>query len=267
MQILRFILWLMIATAATGSLRVASAAEPIPFPALGASPGEHLKFNIHWMGVPAGSAFMTVRPSPPGEYLLVAGVESIGVVKMLHFIKDELQAGGLLTPQGLSTRYFIKQQQRRDVAKVISYRFDREWGEAVRTQPDEETGYITGITPQVNDLVTGFYALRTCPKLKPDSAIYLPMVDGRKIYEVSVKVGARERLHTPVGWFDTIPLTIVVGNSDLFRLQGSVVVWLTDDARRIPVRVESRIDFKSVAADLVFMNDGRGERREMKGND
>ncbi|MBF0126416.1 MAG: DUF3108 domain-containing protein [Magnetococcales bacterium] len=231
---------------------------------LGAAPGEHLRFNVHWMGVPAGAAYMQVRPALAGEYSLAAGVESIGVVKLVHAIKDSLQSDGFLTPNGFSARYFIKQQQRRDHTRILSYRFDREWGEVVRTQSGEEPTHIGGVTPQVNDLVAGFFALRACRGLVPGANLYVPMVDGKKVYEITAAVGNPERLQTPLGWFDVLPVTVVVGNSDLFRLQGSVVVWLTSDPRRIPVRVESRIEFKKVSADLVFLDDGRGDRRELK---
>ncbi|MBF0212602.1 MAG: DUF3108 domain-containing protein [Magnetococcales bacterium] len=232
---------------------------------LGALPGERLRYNIHWMGVPGGEAFMEVRPAKAGHYALVAGVESTGVVRLLHPIQDQLQAEGSVTASGvMSARYYAKHQQRGDQKRVIEYRFDREWGEVLRTQEGEESQSIGGVTPGVHDMLTGFYALRGCAGLKPGARIYVPMVDGKKVYQVATEVGEEERLLTPLGWFDVWPMTVMVGNSDLFRLQGSIVVWLTRDARRLPVRVESRIDFKSVAADLVAYDDARGERREWK---
>ncbi|MBF0628134.1 MAG: DUF3108 domain-containing protein [Magnetococcales bacterium] len=241
----------------------------LAFPAwsapLGAVPGERLRYNIHWMAVPAGSAYMEVRPAPTGHYALVSGVESIGVVRLLHPVNDRLEAEGVMTPGGgLSARYFAKHQQRGEQKRLIEYRFDREWGEVARTQTGEEPVAIGGVTPHVDDVLTGFYGLRGCSRLVPGATLYLPMVDGKKVYQVEAAVGAHERIATPLGMFDVLPITMMVGNSDLFRLEGSIVVWLTNDARRLPVKVESRIDFKSVAADLVSYDDGRGERREVK---
>ncbi|MBF0271053.1 MAG: DUF3108 domain-containing protein [Magnetococcales bacterium] len=256
------ILWLVgcfLLVCATSSF----AAKPTPG-TLGAVPGERLNYNIHWMGMPAGSAFMEVRPAQSGQYALAAGVESIGLIRMLHPINDLLRAEGSVTPKGMSVRYYAKHQQRGDQKRLIEYRFDREWGEALRTQEGEEPQTIGGVTPGVHDMMTGFYALRGCPALVPGAEIYVPMVDGKKIYQVGVQVGRVERITTPVGLYDALPLTVMVGNSDLFRLEGSIAVWLTNDARRLPVRVESHINLKSVAADLVSFNDGRGEQREWK---
>lgn len=258
------LVWLLIGFCALGFGWLSPAYGKEPLPVLGAAPGEILKFNVQWYGVPAGSAYMESRPTMSGQYSLTAGVESIGLIKFLHPIKDVLHTEGFLSPKGFVTRYFSKHQQRGDSSRLIEYRFDREWGEVVRTQEGEEPFIIGGVNPGINDLVTGFFTLRACPSLGPGANLYLPMLDGKKIYEVAASVGPSERLNTPLGWFDVLPMTVMVENSDLFRLQGSVVVWLTNDIRRMPVRVESRIDFKSVAADLIFYEDGRGGRGEMK---
>ncbi|MBF0164957.1 MAG: DUF3108 domain-containing protein [Magnetococcales bacterium] len=233
-------------------------------PVLGGVAGERLRYNIHWMGVPAGKAYMEVRPAKEGHYVLVSGVESIGMIRLMYPVKDVLHSEGERTPHGLSARYYAKHQQRGDQSRLIEYRFDREWGEALRTQQGEEPLSIRGVTPGVHDMMTGFYALRACPELAPGTEVYIPMVDGKKIYQVAAHVGLVERLTTPLGFFDAMPLTIMVGNSDLFRVKGSIVVWLTHDERRLPVRVESRLDLKSISADLIGYDDGRGDRREVK---
>ncbi|MEO5331293.1 MAG: DUF3108 domain-containing protein [Magnetococcus sp. YQC-5] len=258
------LIFVLIMTGFHPLMMVSQAYGQVPLPALGAAPGERLKFNVHWMGLPAGLAFMDVKTTSPGLYSLVAGVESIGAVKLLYPIKDRMQAEGLMVANDYSVRYFSKQQQRGSASRLIEYRFDREWGEAIRTQEGEETLAVGGVTPRVNDILTGFFTLRACPSLVPGAHLYLPMVDGQKVYQVSATVGNKEKLHTPLGWFDVFPMTVVVENSDLFRLQGSIVVWLTHDLRRMPVRVESRIDFKRVAADLISYDDGRGDRRDLK---
>ncbi|MBF0614393.1 MAG: DUF3108 domain-containing protein [Magnetococcales bacterium] len=243
-----------------GALPVWAGVQP-----LGAVAGERLRYNIHWMGVPAGFAYMEMRPAKKGEYTFEAGVESIGMVKLLYSVKDRLHAeGGMTSSGGMVARYYAKHQQRGAQKRLIEYRFDREWGEAFRTQEGEEPITIGGVTPTVHDMLTGFHALRGCAGLVAGKSLYIPMVDGKKVYQVEASVGQPDRLNTPLGWFDVFPLTIMVGNSDLFRLQGSIVVWLTGDARRLPVKVESRFELKSVSADLIAYDDGRGEQREVK---
>ncbi len=231
---------------------------------LGALPGERLKFNVQWYGVPAGEAFMEMRAAKPGKYSLIAGVKTIGLVKFMHPLSDQLMADGLLSASGMSTRYYIKQQLRGRKNRLIKYHFDRKWEEAIQNQKGEFPFEIGGVLPGVNDMLTGFYTLRACARLRPGATIYLPMLDGQKIYYVLAEVGQPERLNTPLGWFDVLRLTVTVENSELFRTQGKIVVWLTNDARRMPVRVESRIDYKRVAADLFFFEDGRGGRKSLK---
>ncbi|MEO5346653.1 MAG: DUF3108 domain-containing protein [Magnetococcus sp. YQC-9] len=242
----------------------ARADNPATRVTLGGVPGERLRYNIHWMGMPAGKAYMEVRPAREGHYAFVSGVESIGMIRLMYPVKDVLHSEGVKTSQGLSARYYAKHQQRGDLSRLIEYRFDREWGEALRTQEGEESISIGGVTPGVHDMMTGFYALRACPDLTPGTDVYIPMVDGKKIYQVAASVGMVERMSTSLGFYDVMPVTIQIGNSDLFRVQGAIVVWLTRDERRLPIRVESRLDLKSVSADLIAYDDGRGEQREFK---
>lgn len=53
-------------------------------------------------------------------------------------------------------------------------------------------------------------------------------------------------------------------SSNLFRHQGALTIWLTDDNRRLPLRVETKVKIGEVAADLIRYDDGRGGHAEMK---
>ena len=61
--------------------------------------------------------------------------------------------------------------------------------------------------------------------------------DSGLVYKVPVKVTARERQKTEIGkvWCWRVEPQ-VFGPGRLIEREGSMIIWITDDARRIPVR-------------------------------
>lgn len=255
--LLRLLPWLLIVT-------VAWPARAADQAALGAAPGERLDFSIHWMGMPAGKARLEMTRPGAGRYALTALVETVALVKMLHPIEDRLEVTGLLSPDGLRSEHYLKDQRSGSKRKKTVYRFDRAGKQVERIRNDREKLTMADAPDAVNDPLSGFYGLRAWPDLPAGATMKWPVVDGKKIYDVTVRVGGVDRINTPLGWFRAFPVEVDVKNSDLFRQQGAITVWLTDDARRLPVQMSSWVKFGRIAADLVSFDDGRGERREVQ---
>jgi hypothetical protein len=82
----------------------------------------------------------------------------------------------------------------------------------------------------------------------------LSIFDNGRRYGMLVRWRGRERLDLPPPFGDGYPTVIVepllVEGSGLFARKGRLRVWLTDDARRVPVRMRSRVAIGSVSADL-----------------
>ncbi|HQX55256.1 MAG TPA: DUF3108 domain-containing protein [Pyrinomonadaceae bacterium] len=92
----------------------------------------------------------------------------------------------------------------------------------------------------VYDLVSGIYALRSLP-LAVGASFDMLISDSGLIYKVPIRVTAREIQKSELGkimCFRVEPL--VFGKDRLIEQKGNMLIWITDDARRIPVR--GRID-------------------------
>jgi hypothetical protein len=91
-----------------------------------------------------------------------------------------------------------------------------------------------------HDLVSAIYSLRVLP-LTIGSTYIVKISDSGLVYDIPVRVTAREKQKTIFG--NVMCLRIepdVFGPRRLIEKEGSMVVWITDDARRIPVR--SQVD-------------------------
>jgi hypothetical protein len=84
----------------------------------------------------------------------------------------------------------------------------------------------------------------------------LPVFDNGKRYLLGVRLLGREQVDLPAPLGARTPTLVVepqlVEGTGLFvKERGArLKIWLTDDARRIPVRLRSKVAIGSVAADL-----------------
>jgi len=104
--------------------------------------------------------------------------------------------------------------------------------------------------PRVQDIVSAFYYIRTL-ELAPGDTIPLPYHDNGGNYPLSVIVHREEHVEVPAGEFDCIVIEPVLKTKGLFQREGRMWVWLTNDRRKMPVKMVSKIPVGSVQALLL----------------
>jgi hypothetical protein len=87
-------------------------------------------------------------------------------------------------------------------------------------------------------------------RLEPGESFAFVNHTGRKTMGVEVKVLKRETIETRVGRFRCLKTEPILSSGGLFKNEGRLWVWYTDDARRIPVRMETKITFGSIVAEI-----------------
>jgi hypothetical protein len=230
----------------------------------GAVPGEKLVFNVHWMGVPGGRAEMTMGEAEEGKYNIKAMVKTIGVVSFFHPLRDTLRSvGDRLLDGGFRSSNFTRDQRRGKKSRKINVEFDQKNRLVTRTATYEKPTLINTTSNNVKDPVALFYAIRSLPKLIPNTTLQWLTV-GRKEYKVLIKIGKPKKKSVPLGRYNVIPVKLIVpSDAGLVRQEEALTIWLSTDNRRMPLRVETRLSLGSVAADLVEFNDGRGGHGEL----
>jgi hypothetical protein len=81
--------------------------------------------------------------------------------------------------------------------------------------------------------------------------VFIDIFDSEKLYKAEVRVLKKEVLETPAGKFNTVLIKPIVKSEGIFFGKGDILIWLTDDSRRIPVKLKTKIPFGSVKAILV----------------
>ncbi len=98
------------------------------------------------------------------------------------------------------------------------------------------------IKADTQDLVTAIYTLRRLP-LVVGKTFELTVSDSGLVYKIPVRVVAREQQKSVLGrvWcFRVVPE--IFGANRLIDQSGDMTIWITDDARRLPVRSQINLD-------------------------
>ncbi|ABK44065.1 hypothetical protein Mmc1_1556 [Magnetococcus marinus MC-1] len=237
---------------------VAGAAEPAP----GAAMGESLQYNIHWTGLPGGSSTLSLQGNPQG-YTIEVALKSIGMVAFFYPVKDFVRVEGIQQKQAYLAKSYLKNQDEGGKRRTTLVTFNRAKQQAVQARNKEPPKTITDLPGDVTDPLSAFYAFRAIPDLIPGAHHLIPVLDSHKSYVARIDIIKKERLNTPLGWFDTVLVHTHLKSSEIFRQKAPIKIWFSDDIRRLPVRVETSIPIGFVAADLVAYQDGRGASQEI----
>jgi hypothetical protein len=228
----------------------ADEASPQPF-----SPGETLTYDVSWSIFRAGQVTATLGPAQDRSqdaYEIVTQARSQGFVSLLFNVENEFRS--LVDPHTLCSHQIhktINEGRRHKDTRIV---FDSARNLAVldevdKNKPDAPPKHAENAIPGcVADVVTAFYYVRKQP-LRVGESFRLPINDGAKTYDVTVEVQAREQIETPLGKRDAFRVEPKVFGA-LFARKGRMLIWFSDDARRLPLRISASIAVGSITGTL-----------------
>lgn len=226
-------------------LLAALAAAPRPARAdMPFGPGEKLSYDLFWTFIPAGSATLEtldveqLEGRPALHFRALA--QSAPFVDKFYKVRDSLEAW---TDTGVTRALLYKKDQSEgDYVRHYLVRFDKNGNVAYRYSKGALKNAVI-IPFGTFDPLSMLFLFRT-KSLYVGMEFAAPVTDGEKCVTGTAKVVRRERITTKAGQFDTFLVEPDVRNiGGVFRKSpdATLQVWITDDARRIPVRVKSKV--------------------------
>ena len=144
-----------------------------------------------------------------------------------------------------TTKHDVQKDRVRD--SVADFDYEQKRVTFVETDPRNLTRpprrIASKIEDQLHDLVTGIYFIRTQP-LAIGKTFEVLMSDSGLVYRIPVRVTAREKqksIDQKVWCWRVEPA--VFGNGRLIAQKGNMIIWISDDESRIPVRAMINASF------------------------
>lgn len=204
---------------------------------------ERFEYDLSWLGIKAGTAFFEMV----GESNRVIRSAADSVDWISKFYKVEDRAYSELGDDGIPHHFETWLQQ----GKYRSHKETFFENKQIRYIDHQKGKKLQKKTEKLYyDVLSGFQHLRTM-ELVPGDSIFLNIFDSGKMEKVEVKILRRENLDIASKTVKTIVIQPALTTEGLFRHTGKILIWLTDDARRVPLKIQTKVVVGSVTALMV----------------
>ncbi len=211
---------------------------------------EKLIYNLAWSGINVGTATQEITETR-GVHRIISTARSNDWLALFFPVEDRIEStllkDGAPFP-GVTQHYRMQIREGK-------HRRDREISFDQRSRKALYLDHLSGEKAEVPlgantyDIYASFYYARYAT-LEVGKPFYVTVLDGREPDVIEVQVLRKEKIGTILGRVNTIVIKPLVKPKGVFEGKGSVLIWLTDDARRIPVKVQTKVKVGSVTATL-----------------
>ena len=223
--------------------------EPPEVPAQTAfAVGEKLVFDVGYGFITAGEAIMSIPAYDTigGHqcYFVSFQVNSTPTFSWFYEVRDRYQTH--LDVDSIYPWHFEQHIKEGHYRRDFTADFDQ-INHIVKTS---ENTYP--IPPAVHDIMSAFYYARTLDfsQKKIGDRIHLHNFYKDSTYELDVKFLGRQTVRVEAGTFNCLLVEPLAKEGGLFKSEGRVLLWLSDDDRKIPVKVSTKVLIGSINAEL-----------------
>lgn len=217
------------------------------------TPIRRLEYRVAWNGIPAGSAAVSIAPGEVDgrESLSVEGTAGTNAFVSLFWSFRGTMQVTLLADGPVPYRF----DYRRDI-NGVPYATTMQFadGHARGVYEHAGTRQDTEMMADVVDPVTAaFRAIGS--DAGPGDDLWYDVWTGEVRYLVKLDIRRRETIDVPAGTFAALQVV-----PHVWRIEGRpapdtrirrATIWVTDDARHVPLRVQSKVFFGAVTLDLL----------------
>lgn len=234
-----------------------SAAEGAP--ALALREGESLVYHVSWIVIPGAgeikvSAQGAVDTAGKRQIRIVSATSTRGLAHV--FLPFEARAESLFDPATGRLLWLgeTSETRKRRAAHTVIFDYDKRVANYAATLPDPRTAPLPMPgTGDPTDLITCLMLARTWD-LKPGQKHDALVLFDDEFYQLTIHATGYEEVDTPLGTFNALVLEPRMEETPpkgMFKRGSTVRVWVSQDARRLPVRFDVQFKFGSGIATLV----------------
>ena len=254
------VLGLALAASAATELRNSGAISRIVPPPAGYSFARaDYVYSVQWGFFHAGTSSVHLELTKSGVRVS-ATADSSGMPDKFFKVHDRFEAA--VDPRTFCTSQVRKHNEegphRRELTTTLDYPYRRSRVEMKDLKTSETKHTDFEIPSCVTDVISGFFYVASRP-LAPGYSDIFPVNDNGKTSDVEITVEGHETIKNPAGQFQTLRVKAepIAG---AMKGKGVLWVWFTDDARRAPVQMKSKLAFATFLFQLQQMSPPPGGR-------
>lgn len=223
--------------------------------------GEKLEYKVGYKFITAGTGFFQILPdaievSGRKCYDIRFQVNSLQSLEWLYKVRDTYRT--VVDVNGIFPWLFEQHLREGNYKRDFKASFDQRNNFAY-TELRGKKKKIK-VEPYIHDIVSAFFFVRTMnlSSMPKDTIFYLRNFFNDSSYSLGVKILGKQTVEVEAGKFRCIVVQPLVVEGGLFKSEGEILIWLTDDERKIPVKVGTKIIIGFVGAELVKYSGIRG---------
>jgi len=219
--------------------------------------GEKLTFDVKYGFITAGIAVIEIpkikKIGGRDAYHVTFKVNSVSSFDPFYKVRDRYET--YIDVEGIFPWRFEQHVREGGFTMDFSAFFDQRRGKVKTSKGSYE------IPPYVNDIVSAFFLARTFDysNLKEGDKFDLQNFYRDTTYNLDVVYRGKEKIDIDAGVFNCIMVEPIIVEGGLFKTEGNIIVWLTDDDLRIPVKIKTKIIIGSIDAELTKYEGLAGE--------
>lgn len=216
--------------------------------------GEWFKFRIHYGLFNASFATLELKEtSLAGKpvYHITGKGKSTGLLHLFFKVNDNYQT--FIDKQDAKPYKFLRKINEGGHTKNLIIDFDHQKNLAHVHDKKHNTRKTYTTKENIHDMLSAFYYLRNRIKpetLKPGDEFHLNLFLDDENIDFKVRFMERETIKTKFGKVKALKFRPYVLAGRVFKEEESLTFWVSDDANKIPLKIEADLAVGSLDADL-----------------
>ncbi len=215
--------------------------------------GERLSFEVSYGFLTAAEAFFSITPSSVvingrETYEVNFDVNSRSSFDIVYKVRDNYKS--YIDIKGIFPWKFEQHIRENNYNKDFEVDFLQDSMRVQTKSNSSDIKYFT-VTPYIQDIISAFYYARTMDfkNKKEGDMITIPYFSDDKTVNIEVSFEGREEVDVSAGRFNTFILKPQL-KAGFTSKTSDIYIWLSDDDRKIPVKVKMKIVIGSLVAEL-----------------
>jgi len=212
--------------------------------------GEYLKYIIHYGFVRGGKASLKLKPEKYGDFKIYHATltgKTVGLFNSLYRVKDTYES--FINQETLLPVKAIRNIREGNYKRYNEILFDRK-----KNQITSQRSGTKDVPVGIHDILSAFYFARAHyfnSDLKIGEIIQIKTYFSDEEFLLQFRFMGYENVDSKIGEVKCYKFIPIVKTGRAFKDEDDMIIWISADSNKIPVRVQFDLFLGSLRCDLV----------------